>query len=163
AHRALAELPRRAHVPAAGIALVHHAIAIVVDAVADLHRRLNVGHARERSALAKGNARAARTGQARHAHHPRARRAIVDDAIAIVIEPIAYLGRRVVGGADRHRVAGRYRDLASPDAARNLGKTVVYRSIAIVIDRVTRLKRREHVARAIAPDAILHANLITVL
>src|SRR5262249_9005687 len=97
----------------AGDVLVDHAIAVVVDGVADLGGRADPpvadGHAVHAGGLAL-LARAVRpvveAGRRAHRHAVDGGDAVVDDAVAVVVDVVAHLGQRVIA-ADAEAAAGR--------------------------------------------------------
>ena len=156
-------------VAAARVAVVGRAVAVVVEPIAGLGSRLGVGHALQRAAdallgpartdaLLAGAANVAASGVA-----------VVDRAVAVVVQPVASLDRGlVVLLADDVAVLAMLRPhVADPrltgraDAAA-LGIAVVGGSIAVVVEVVAELGLRRDVAHAGAP-LTLDAGLRTVL
>jgi hypothetical protein len=89
ANAALAGIARNA---ATGVAVVHGAIAIVIEAVARFSRGVDVAVADDCAARARRRSIRANTLLTRGARRPAARIAIVHDAVAIVVEAIARFG-----------------------------------------------------------------------
>jgi len=75
---------------AAGIAVVDDTIAIVIEAVTRFHRGVIVTIANDRAICTRCRSGRTNTGLSRIARHSAARIAVIDDAIAIVVEAIAY-------------------------------------------------------------------------
>lgn len=71
--------------------VIDHAVAIVVDAVADFHRGIDIANANDIGHLALRDAECTRRHVARAARFARVGRRVVDGSIAIVIEAIAGL------------------------------------------------------------------------
>src|SRR6185503_18178658 len=91
ARAAAAELAGAAARAAAGVAVVDHAVAVVVDAVAGLRARLRVLVADDGDALAHGRARRADALEPGVAEEAAAGVAVVDRAVAVVVGAVAGL------------------------------------------------------------------------
>jgi len=72
-------------------AIVDHAVAVVIDPVANLHRRIDIADTHDRAHLALRDAESTRSDVARAARFTRIGRRIVDGPITIVVQTIAGL------------------------------------------------------------------------
>src|SRR5262249_18043356 len=143
--------------------VVRDAVAVVVEAVAHFRGGQHLAHARtgERPAGARAHAALARPeprGAARPAVAHLGPRAgaggLVDGAVAVVVHPIAQLGRRAdaahaldlpLHAHRRAEDAARRRSVHRPAAARHAHAgehAVVDLAVAVVVDAVAHLRRR---------------------
>ena len=147
--------PRRADALEAGVAVqagagravVDHAVAVVVGAVAGLLRRRLLAHARAplavhaglRAVVARAHAeRLGRAGVAGLGRAVHAGAALVDLAVAVVVDAVAAdLGARGAGHAGRRLAVGArgHRDLARADAAGDRAEPVAgaRRGVAVAV------------------------------
>ena len=135
----------------ASIILIHRAVAIIVNAVADLDRSGDLGHAADGAGITQGLAQCTSAGAARCAVATGLRITFVNGAVAVVIQPVAELALRkhradavreeAVGAAPLARRAGAHAQrrrgavvtgLLNHEAVAGL----VHRAIAVVVDAV---------------------------
>jgi hypothetical protein len=151
-------LTSTAHDTATRIAIVGGAIAIVIEAVACLGGRIVVAIASDhavRTRRRSSRANAALSGAARQS---AARVAVVDGAIAIVIEAVARLGGRIVvaiaddcAARARRRSSGANALLASRANQAAAWIAIVGSAVAIVVEAVAGFRARRRIL--IAHDA----------
>jgi hypothetical protein len=134
--------------------VVDHAIAIVVESIAELRHRAHGSFAHERSHIAASGARRALTGIVA-ARHTRFWIALIRSRVAIVISSVAQLVARTArpNAAERPRNTLHDSRPALTDRARSAGCTsswisFVHSTIAIVVERVACFDTRAHAARA---------------
>lgn len=133
---------------AARIAIVDGSIAIVVQSVACFRARIRIAIAYDRAIGARCRSWSTHTGLPRVAHHGAARVAIIDGAIAIIIQSVADLGAWIritiandsTAGAGR-RSRGAYTKLPRVAHHRTTGIAVVDNSVAIIVQAVASFGR----------------------
>lgn len=132
--------PRHARLAAAGIAIVDHAVAIVVLAVADFSSRHRIRFALERTGRAIECSLGTCTGQTSGTHDAAAGVTFVGRVIAVVIDAVADFGRRHTWHTGLRNASGT--SLHGPFTAayttRQRAQVVVDEKVAIVIDAITR-------------------------
>jgi len=148
-----------AAVIAARVALIDDAIAIVVETVAKLDRGLGQGNTPELSAHAARLANGTSALQTSCARLATLRVALVDVAVAIVVEAVAELADRQIDGLALELAAGAglgsERALAErPTIARtsSFGVALVDFEITVVVDAIAKLADRSHGPAAAAPS-----------
>ncbi len=136
----------------AGNVIVDRAITVVVDSITRLHRSLGGLYARGSTRDAVGFPIVARPGKACITRRSFAGVCFVDEQIAIVVETIAKLDRRIAWRTSGHLpfFTRQYRNHTSADAARR-HTHVVDLAITIVIHVVTRFRRRKYLAHTRPP------------
>ncbi len=141
--------------------VVDRTVAIVVDAVAFLHRGRDVLHARGSGIDTIGFSCRTRSRFARIAIRSFAWIRFVGELIAIVVDTVAKLGYWIALHADAFDpvFALGYGDSASADAAGDRSH-VVDRVITIVVDVVARFRCGQHLAHTNAPRAGEIAGLL---
>jgi len=138
-----------------GIIFVELSIAIVVEVVADFGCWIVVAVAHDRATRAGGRTGRANAELSRNTSHSAAGIAVVDDTIAIVVETVAHFGGRpliTVADDHTHRAIGSAcranATLASVARRASTRIAVVHGAIAIVIEAITRFRRRIQVTIA---------------
>src|SRR5690606_8501906 len=134
----------RSREPAPSLALVDADVAVVVDAVADLRLHGPGRATHHRAVLARRHAARARAGPPGRAHEARSRIALVDHAVAVVVDAVADLVRALV----RPRVAVVAVEPAAADADTIIIPVRVH-AAALADRRAHRLRQRR--------DQTLHA------
>ncbi len=130
----------------AGI-VVHHAIAVVVDVVAELGLRIDIANAEKNTALASDIAQLARHDAALAAGSAAVHGVVICNAVAVIVLAVADLGLRI-DVANAHKLAvlalghavGTRRRVARAAGVSDVRRTVIGEAVAIVVNAVAGLQ-----------------------
>lgn len=132
--------PRHTRLAAAGIAIVDHAVAIVVLAVADFCSRHRIRFALERTGRAIERSLGTCTGQTSGAHDAATGVTFVGRVIAVVIDAVADFGHRHTWHTSLRNASGTslHGHLTAAHTTRQRAQVIVDEKVAIVIDTIAR-------------------------
>lgn len=134
-----------------GIRFIKLSVAIVIEVVANLGCGIEIAVAHESTARARRRSRRTNAGLTRRARNSTAGIAVVDAAIAIVIESVAHFRARIlISIAHEHthrarrRTGGTNARLARVACYAAARVAVISRPVAIVIEAIASFGRRKH-------------------